>query len=507
MNFKKNIISNYCGHFYSIVINIAIIPLYLQYMGPAAFGLISIYALLQSWLTLINLGLIPALSREVSYCRDQDNGLFKIKQLLRSLEILFFVLLICVIALVSLKSNWIGHDWLKVQNLSYSEVTSSILIMAWIFACRLFSDLYKAGISGVEEQVWLNQMNIFINTLRFAGGYVVVRWISPLPTHFFEYQLCVGLLEPILLGRKCYSILSKPQNISVGIKIAWQTLISLFPLSFGLFYTGLIWILLSQTDRLVLSHVLTLTEYGYFNLVTIVSGGISQFAMPINLALLPRMTHLLSQQKKEEMLQLYRNATQLVCVIMFPLIGVIALFSKAVIFIWTGNIVAANWADSVLRWTVLGNAFLCVSVFQFYLQYVIGNLKWHMVFNTIWVIIVTPCIIYFTYHYGAIGAAYTWFITQGLLFFIWPPIVHRHFAPGIHFKWMLHDIFPILFVAIICILCIDHLHVNFLHDTRLEGFFMLTAFTVSVFLICASASRACREWVLELLDPKRDIIA
>src|SRR3989338_7444815 len=146
MSFKKNIFSNYCGHFYTILISIAIVPLYLQYLGAAAFGLISLYVVLQSWLSLLNMGLIPALSREVTYSRDQEDGSFKIKRLLRSLEIIFLFINLLIALGVALSSYWIAHHWLKIQNLTYAEVIHCIMIMGVMVSFRFFADLYRAAI-------------------------------------------------------------------------------------------------------------------------------------------------------------------------------------------------------------------------------------------------------------------------------------------------------------------------------------------------------------------------
>ena len=503
MSFKKNIFSNYCSSIYTILINIAIVPFYLQYMGATAFGLIGVYTVMQSWLSLLNMGLTPALSREVACCRDQKNGLSQVRPLLRSLEIIFLMINLFIISAVILNSHWLAHHWLKISNLSYTQVMYCISLMGIIAACRWFADLYRSAISSVEKQVWLNGTNIILATLRYGGSYVLLRWITRIPTHFFEYQLLIAIAEPVVLGKKFYKILSPKTNHFFNFTISWKLIFKIFPFASGLFYTTIIYIFLSQSDKLILSHILSLTTYGYFSLVVIISGGMLQCAMPVYLALLPRMTHLLSQEKKIEMLQMYRKATQLITVIMFPLIGIIAIFSAPIIYIWTGNIVAANWAGPILFWYVLGNGFFVMSAFEFYLQFACGSIKLHVIFDTLFALVYFPLILFSADHYGAMGTAITWFVMQGLLFFILPAIVHHKYAPGMHQKWLLEDIFPILITAVVMLLLLRKIPVHFELISRIDGFLIVSSMTVFLVVICAFSSNVCRDLLLTLIQRRK----
>jgi len=45
---------------------VAFVPLYIKYLGVEAYGLIGIFAILQSMLALLDMGMKPTLSRELS---------------------------------------------------------------------------------------------------------------------------------------------------------------------------------------------------------------------------------------------------------------------------------------------------------------------------------------------------------------------------------------------------------------------------------------------------------
>ena len=506
MSLAKNSIANYCGRFYIILISIAILPLYLKYLGAAAFGLISLYTVMQSWLSVLDMGLISTLSREVAYYHQQD-GFFEIKKLLRSLEIIFFVINIMIILSVVFCSHWIAYHWLKIENLTYSEVIYCIALMGVMVSLRWFADLYRSGLLGVERQVWLNSISIVIATLQYGGGYILLRWMTRIPSHFFEYQLIVATVEPILLGIKFYKILPNSSYHFLNFSISWKVVRKIFPFAMSIFYTSVIWTALTQSDKLILSHILTLSDYGYFSLVIIISGGILQFIAPISQALLPRMTHLLSQENKQEMLQLYRHATQIITVIILPLTGIVALFGTEIIYIGTGNRIAAHWAGPILMWYAIGNGFLSISAFQYYLQFAYGNLKLHVMFNTVFVMVAFPFILFSAYHYGAMGTAITWFSMQVIAFLIWPPIVHNKFAPGIHRDWLFKDILPILIVNIIILSAIKMIPAHFELMNRNEGFITLSGFTIVILIASVLASSTCRDFFITFFKVEESIAA
>ena len=66
MNLKHNIIANYVGQFYNILIGITMVPMYVSYMGIEAYGLVGFFAMLQTWFLLLDVGLTPAMARETA---------------------------------------------------------------------------------------------------------------------------------------------------------------------------------------------------------------------------------------------------------------------------------------------------------------------------------------------------------------------------------------------------------------------------------------------------------
>ncbi len=492
-----NTTANYVGLGYTTTVGIIVFPLYLQYLGAEAFGLVGFFTILQSWMQLLNMGMSPMFSRQMAQARGNNIEFIELKKLLRSLELIVFILSIIAILSIALGSGWISGHWLKVTLLPLAEVKTCIVLMGTVFGIRFFSSLYRSGIQGMENQVWLNVINIILVTLRFIGALLLLKFISQDIVYFFVYQLVISIIELTALFTFFYH--SMPTTDKVKIGFFWETLKPVLPFAGGLAYASSIWILLTQTDKMILSSILPLSEYGYFALVTIITAGILQISGPISHAILPRMTYLLSHGKEKQMLRLYRKSTQLMAVIMLPLTGMIALFSTELLFAWTGDRKAAEWAGPILFWFALGNGILSLGSFQYYLQFAHGKLRIHVIFNTISAAIQVPIVIYAAFKYGALGVALTWFTLRLMTFIIWTPIVHHIFAPGIHWPWLFKDIAPNFLLTVSLLAFIRSLNIGFYSMSRIEIFSSLLGIGLTVLALNVLLSIESRTFVVNMI--------
>jgi len=268
-------------------------------------------------------------------------------------------------------------------------------------------------------------------------------------------------------------------------------------------YVGSIWIILTQIDKLMLSHFLPLEEYGYFALVVILANAIMQFSNPISQAIIPRMTVLFAEGKNDEMLTLYKKATQFVAIISLAVAGTVGVFGTELLYVWSGNIQAAKYAGPILFWYALGNAILTMLAFQYYLQYVHGNLKYHVKGNTIFGFVQIICMFFAIYYYGAIGAGIGWFLLQLVFFIFWTAYIHNIFAPGIHKKWLIEDTLPMVLATTLVLSFIYFLHLDFMNYSRFVLFLLLVCIGGIVLLANTLASSEGRIILSKILRVRK----
>lgn len=478
---KKNVLFNYLGQFYIAFVGILILPLFLKHMGAEAYGLIGFFTLLQGWLQLLDLGMSPTMGREVARLKGQPQSAYQLRSVVRSLEFIFVTIATIIFSIIFFSRSWISHEWLTVNELDIGNVTTCIGIVAIIICLRWIASLYRSGINAYEQQVWMNVVDIVLATLRSPIALVIVIFSKGNILYYFSYQLFIVLIELLVIASRFYGLLPKiNQRLSL---VNIEELKRIAPFALGIAYTGGIWVITTQLDKLLLSKVLSLAEYGYFSLIATISAGLSILSGPISKAVLPRMTALLSQGKEAEMLTLYRKASRLVVCLIAPVTIVLMLFAKEVVYAWTGNMSAAEWTAPILPLYIAGNGLLAILAFQYYLQYAHGKLKLHVAYNTAYILITVPLIFYAVFNYGAIGTGYVWLGCQICTLFIWMPYVHRIFAPGLHWKWFINDfIFPVLFGLIVVGMLI-FLSKDIVSMSRFyTSIFLIAVLAISVFL-------------------------
>lgn len=478
---KKNVIFNYFGQFYIAFIGILILPLFLKYMGAEAYGLIGFFTLLQGWLQLLDLGMSPTMGREVASLKEQPKSAYQLRSVVRSLECIFAIIATIIFSMIFFSRGWISHKWLTVNELDIGDVTTCIGIVAIIICLRWIASLYRSGINAYEQQVWMNVVDIILATLRSPIALAIVILSKGNILYYFSYQLLLVFVELLVIASKFYSLLPKiNQRLSL---VNVYELKRIAPFALGIAYTGGIWIITTQLDKLLLSKVLSLAEYGYFSLIATVSAGLSILSGPISRATLPRMTALLSQGKEAEMLALYRKASRLVVCLIAPVTMVLALFAKEVVYVWTGNIDAAEWVAPVLPLYIIGNGLLAILAFQYYLQYAYGKLKLHVAYNTAYILIAIPLIFYAVFNYGAVGSGYVWLGCQGCTLFFWMPYVHNVFSAKLHMQWLIKDfLFPILLSSIVIFSFIAISWGQF-PNNRLHGFIIIVVISMISIII------------------------
>ncbi len=457
---KLNVIYNYVGQVYLAIVGILTLPYYLKYLGAEEYGLIAFFTLLQSWMVLFDLGMSPTLGREVAV--NNDNNLISKKHILkivRTLETIFLIVAGTLVLLTFFGSSYIALHWLKIKSLNLGVVSECIIMMGIMLGMRWFISLYKSGVNGYEQQVWVNIINVIVFTLRLPVSLLLFKFYQLSVVGYFLYQLCITIIELFLYASKFYSNIyfDSIWNFFLVPLISKDSLKHILPFMLGTAYTTVVWLFLTQLDKLLLSNFLQLSDFGYFMLVITLVNGISMLAAPVGNALLPRMSNLLSKDKTDEMLDLYHKSTRFISCIVFPVTSILMFHSDKILLVWTRNNEAATWGSHVLPLYALGNGLLALVSFQYYLQYAYGKLKLHIVYNTAALFILVPAIYFIAKYYGGVGTGWIWVCLNCFTLVVWAGVVHRYFAPGNHLKWFLKGILYPFIIAFLMVYVLSDL--------------------------------------------------
>ncbi len=495
MSLKKNLIASYASQAYVTLIGILMLPLYIKYMGAEAFGLIGFFSMLQAWFNLLDLGLTPTIGRETARFRAGSVGALSFRRLYRALSTIFFTIALVGGGGLLLLSSIIAEDWLSAEMLTLSEIQTAVQVMAICVALRWMSGLYRGVITGSERLVWLGGFNAFIATLRFVGVLLVMWYFGFTPIVFFTYQLLIAAVEIAGLWLKSTRLLPSLASVSESIGWSLSPVRPVLKFSLTIAFTASVWVMVTQIDKLVLSSILPLSEYGYFTLAVLVAGGIMVVGGPVSSAIMPRMVKLEAEGNKKEVIRIYRQATQLVMIVAGAAAVTLAFCSEPLLWAWTGDAILAGKAAPILTLYAIGNGILTVAAFPYYLQYARGNLRLHFIGHLMLLFVLIPSIVLAANYYGAIGAGYAWVVVNALYLLIWVAVVHRTLEPGLHRRWLFKDVLLIGVPMVLLGFIIFLVELNL--SSRIGNLTYVMVFGGVVFLLAMLMSSDARYFILK----------
>ena len=472
------------------------VPLYMKYMGAEAYGLVGFFSMVQAWFNVLDLGLTPTIARESA--RYFGGALAKedYLRLFRALNLIFFIVALVGGGLLVMLAPLVAERWLHVRELHIREVTTAVQVMGLSVALRWLTGLYRGVITGAERLVWLSLCNAIVASLRFAAVFVSMAVWGFTPKVFFLHQLSIAVLELIILYLEVVSLLPKNVSQNQGIFWSFTPVAPLLRFSLTIALTSLVWVLVTQTDKLILSGILSLSDYGVFTLSVLLASGITLVTGPITTVLLPRLARLYAEGKHDDMIQLYQDFGQLVGVVAISLTVTLVCGADSFLFAWTGDRNLAHSAAPILRLYAVGNGLMALSAFPFYLQYARGDLRYHLIGNIGLVILLIPAIFIAASHAGAIGAGWVWVGINLLYLFGWVAFVHGRLKAGIHLTWIrssfLNIFLPVFTVAVL----MRSLWHEGGQSGRLESFYWVVLMGAIVMVAAGMASPLCREFFL-----------
>jgi O-antigen/teichoic acid export membrane protein len=284
MTLKRNILANYFGMSLVALAPILALPWYLEALGPKQFGLIGFIAMLQAVLGLLDAGMSQALVREIAVRFDSTrDGRHRAAKLLYGFERLYWSFALCAGCITLLLADMIAAHWLKLEGLPVTSGKEAIYGAAIIFAAQFPGSIYRSAMVGAQAQVTLNGIMLSGALLRHIGGVAIVFAWPILPAYLI-WQAVVALLETLVRGRSAWSILNVKRNDTQWeikeLRPLWGVVASM---------SGATWLgaLTVQIDKIVLSRMATIEQFGYYVIAATVATGVLQLVYPLVQAVLP----------------------------------------------------------------------------------------------------------------------------------------------------------------------------------------------------------------------------
>lgn len=446
---QMNTIANYAGSIWSAVMGLVFVPLYIKFMGMESFGLVGVYFTLQAIFVVLDLGLSTTLNRELALLSARDASARQSRDFVRTLEIIYWGIGILIALCVISCSGLIARHWVKAQGLSIDSVTQTIRIMGIAMALQWPCELYGAGLKGMQKQVLWNSVLVFGATIRGVGCVLVLWLVSPRVEAFFLWQIAASGLQTAAMAFSLWYTLPRGRGRS-----RFQVSILQGILSFSAGMTGILVLstVLSQADKVILSKILTLEDFGYYTLAWNMASVMSQMVAPVVTSVFPRFSELVSHDDDSGLRDLYHKGCQMVTCLTVPAAALVSAFAGEIIFLWMGDQAAAQNAGPILSLLVVGIGLGAQGQVPGVLQLAYGWTRLGLVVSAVAVVVFVPSFVWIAGLYGGIGAAGLWIALNGLGLMVAVPIMHTRLLKGELRRWCLRDLGLPAVVAIAVVL-------------------------------------------------------
>ena len=444
---SKNIIANFAGSAWSALMGLAFIPMYISLMGVEAYGIVGFFVSLQAIFSILDLGLSQTLNKEMARLSIDPLNAKIMADTARTLEVIYWGIALGLILILVLLSDFIAFHWLNPEKLSRSSLKEALWVMALTLGLRWPVNLYMGGLNGLQRQVSVNSIIAIFITLQSLGALAVLWFYEPTVRAFFLWQALIASLQAITFHIIFWGSFSHENkgNFSTGLlKGVWR-------FAAGMTGISILSTILTQLDKILLSRLLPLSEFGYYSFAAVVAAVLYKLVSPIFTAYFPRFTVLVSKNDQSVLSKTYHQACQLMSLTILPLSLTIAFFSHEIIELWARDLDIVKNSYILVSMLIIGNALHGLYYLPYALQLANNWTKLALYQNIIAVIILGPAIYFVTSVWGALGAAVVWIILNLGYLFISVQVMHRRLLKNEKWRWYINDVGKQLIIILLVV--------------------------------------------------------
>lgn len=298
---------------------------------------------------------------------------------------------------------------------------------------------YTGGLAGLQRQILLNVLAAVYSTIRSAGALCVLWLVAPTIEAFLWWQVGVSAAQGLTFAFAAWLALPRGSRAPL---FRLHQLKQVGGFAVGITGVTILSFLLTQTDRIVLSKILTLDDFGVYAFAASVAFSLLRLVQPIVTAAYPRYSQLVAAADTGSLIDFYHRTNQTMSATVLPVAVVVAVFAKDLLALWTGDAALSAASAPILALLVMGSSLNGLMNLPYTLQLAYGWTRLALWINVVSVGLVVPGIWILGGQFGGVGAASVWlalnlgYVTIGI------PLMHRRLLRGEMLRWYTVDILP-----------------------------------------------------------------
>ena len=400
-----NGVASYLGTMWGALLTLICIPLYLTFLGVEQYGLVAFYVTLQGAMFVLDLGLATTLNRELSARCATGRPAGEIRDLVRTLELTYWLIGIALAGILLAFSGTIAARWLNAETLSTDSLRRAVQLMAVCFGLVWPTNIYRGGLYGLQRHLLYNAVNAVFLTARIAGPIGLFLLTTPTVWAYFGFQAVATLGHVSVLSIALWKSLPasnvKPR-FSVGVfRQTWR-------FGLGLSSVAVVTTLYHHCDKVVLTGLLTLSEFAYYSLAWTLAVSLYVFWSPVTTALFPALSEKVASGDTAGFAATFHGGCAVIAATVLPAGAILAVFPSEAVAAWTGNSAVAESAKRVLPILIAGAAACALTALPIMAQWAHRWTSLAFVTQLAALVLIVPVMLLLTRQYGTVGAASAW---------------------------------------------------------------------------------------------------
>lgn len=426
----RQITSTLAANLWTALISVLFVPIYVKRLGVEAYGIVGVFVTIQNLSRLFDLGIPVLVNRELARMSTLT-GPSQAKGFVRWLELIYWGLAILVGFVLLCLIPFMAKGWLRPVTLNPESLRLSLQLIAVVTVFQWPTSLYTGGLLGLQKQSSLAAVQSVVATVRAVGAWALLEYRPTLEV-FFLWQLGITVVSTALFRRMLKTALPSGDPASVS----WGAVVGKLRLALSLSGIGILSIPLLQMDKVLLSRLLTLENYGRYMLVCTITTSLYMVINAVYNTVFPRLTRAAALVSTDLLESEYLRGTRLMAALLFPVLVVLVLFPTEVLTAWTGSGILDGSTALVLSLLAVGTALHGLAHLPGALQFACGETRLSLLVNLFSLFLCAPLIWLLTRSFGILGGGmYSVALNLGMLV-VHVGLMHRRLLPAARIAWL-----------------------------------------------------------------------
>ena len=437
--------ANVAGAGWSAALQFLSVPLVAKLIGVEAYGLVGFFTTLQVSLQMLDLGFSATINRELARFSSRAETANAARDLLRTMELVYWGIGICIGMAIVMLAPTIARHWLQASHMDAVELKRAVELIGAVIALQWPLSFYQGGLAGLQQMVRLNALRIGAATLSTGGGLLVLWLVEASIRSYFLWLILASATQ--VLATAAVLWVSMPTGTRRG-RFDHRRLFGVARFAAGTGGITALGTVLSQMDKIVLSRILPLEQFGFYSLAVILASSLTLFISPVFSASYPRLSEVVARGGAGSISEIYHQLSQVMACLILPAAGLLIAFAPMCLLTWTGNGTVAESAALILVLLVVGTTINGLMHLPYALQLAYGWTQAGLSLSICNVVLFAPMMVWSAVNFGAVGGAAIWALLNIFHLAVGLPLTHRRLLRGEMRVWLLRDVgYPLVAVT------------------------------------------------------------